>query len=172
MDRRIAIVLVLAAAAIGAAALIGAGSRSNGVSETTDLSTKPVIPAQTGTPPTGIKKDDIVTGNGTEVKSGDTVTVRYSGVLYDGGTEFDSSWTRTPNTTTFPLTGVIPCWTQGLVGMKVGGRRQLTCPSDLAYGAQGQPPTIPADAALVFVVDLVKTAPSTATQAPASPAGK
>lgn len=170
MDRRIAIVLVLAAAAIGAAALIGAGNRSNGVSETTDLNAKPVIPAQSGTPPTSIKKDDIVTGSGAEVKAGDTVTVRYSGVLYDGGTEFDSSWSSTPNTTTFPLTGVIPCWTQGLVGMKVGGRRQLTCPSDTAYGPQGRPPTIPADAALVFVVDLVKTGATTAT--PAAPAGK
>jgi hypothetical protein len=57
MDRRIAIVLVLAVAAIGAAALVGAGNRSNGVSETTDLNSKPVIPTQTGTPPTAIKKE-------------------------------------------------------------------------------------------------------------------
>jgi len=170
MDRRIAIVLVLAAAAIGLAALIGAGSKGGSVSETTNLSQTPVIPAQSGTPPTEIKTDDIVTGNGPAVKAGDTVTVRYEGVLYDGGTKFDSSWDRNPNTTSFPLTGVIPCWTKGLVGMKVGGPRQLTCPSDQAYGSQGSPPTIPADAALVFVVDMVKTGPTAAPQA--APAGK
>lgn len=169
MDRRIAIVLVLAAAAIGVAALIGAGNKSDGVSTTTNLSEKPVIPAQKGAAPTSLKVDDIVVGKGAEAKSSDTVTVRYVGVLYDGGTEFDSSWSRKPNTTSFPLTGVIKCWTDGVAGMKVGGRRQLTCPSDIAYGAQGSPPTIPANAPLVFVVDLVKIgadtpAPSAATR--------
>ena len=164
MDRRIAIVMALAAAAIGIAALLGPGSRGNGVSETTDLKVKPEIPKQSGAAPTEIKTDDIVTGNGAEVKASDEVTVRYVGVLASDGTQFDSSWERTPNTTSFPLTGVIPCWTKGLVGMKVGGRRQLTCPSADAYGANGQPPTIPANADLVFVVDMVKTG---AAKAPA-----
>lgn len=156
MDRRIAIVLVLAAAAIGAAALIGADDKGGSVSTTTNLSEKPVIPAQKGDAPTELKVDDIVVGKGAEAKSSDTVTVRYVGVLYDGGTEFDSSWGRDPNTTSFPLTGVIPCWTKGVAGMKVGGRRQLTCPADIAYGANGSPPSIPPNAPLVFVVDLVK----------------
>ena len=124
-----------------------------------------MIPAQSGQAPTEIKIDDIVKGTGTAVNAGDTVTVRYEGVLFDGGTKFDSSWDRNPNTTSFPLTGVIPCWTKGLVGMKVGGRRQLTCPPDQAYGAQGQPPTIPAEATLVFVVDMVKTGPTAAAPA-------
>jgi len=166
MDRRIAIVLALAAAAIGVAALIGADGKAGSVSTTTNLSEKPVIPAQKGEAPTALKVDDIVVGDGAEAKSSDTVTVRYVGVLYDGGTEFDSSWSRNPNTTSFPLTGVIKCWTEGVAGMKVGGRRQLTCPSDIAYGPNGSPPTIPANAPLVFVVDLVKTAPSAPTPAP------
>lgn len=159
MDRRIAIVLVLAAAAIGIAAALGPGSRSDGVSETTDLKVKPEIPKQSGTTITEIKSDDIVTGNGEEVKPGAEVTVKYVGVLASDGTQFDSSWERKPDTSTFPLTGVIPCWTKGIVGMKVGGRRQLTCPSAEAYGPNGQPPTIPANADLIFVVDMVKTGP-------------
>jgi peptidylprolyl isomerase len=173
MDRRTGIVLVLAALAIGVAAVLGSSGGSSNVSSTKDLAVKPVVPKQSGTAPTTLKIDDIVKGTGAEAKSGDKATMRYVGVLYDGGDQFDASWDRTPNS--FPFTigngEVIKCWDEGVVGMKVGGRRQLTCPSDLAYGPQGSPPTIPANAPLVFVVDLTKVGPGT-TAAPGAPAAQ
>jgi peptidylprolyl isomerase len=123
-----------------------------------DISTKPKIPKQTGTAPKTLKVEDLITGSGPAAKSGDKISVRYVGVLYDNGKEFDSSWKRgkAPFQLTLGQGQVIQGWDQGLVGMKVGGRRRLTIPPDLAYGPQGQPPTIPANATLVFDVDLTK----------------
>jgi peptidylprolyl isomerase len=99
---------------------------------------------------------DLITGTGTAAKSGSSLTVNYVGVLYKGGKEFDSSW-KTGKPFPFQLGGgsVIPGWDQGLVGMKVGGRRELTIPPQLAYGKQGSPPTIPPNSTLVFVIDLL-----------------
>jgi peptidylprolyl isomerase len=97
--------------------------------------------------------DDIV-GTGATVAAGATVTVHYVGVSQATGQEFDSSWSR-GQTATFPLDQVIPGWTQGIVGMKVGGRRTLVIPGDLAYGAAGRPPSIGPNATLVFTIDLV-----------------
>jgi peptidylprolyl isomerase len=74
-------------------------------------------------------------------------------VLYHGGQEFDSSWKR-GEPATFSLSGVIPGWTQGIPGMRVGGRRELVIPASLAYGSKGQG-TIPPNAPLVFVIDLL-----------------
>src|SRR5690242_13545037 len=129
-----------------------------GTTKTTDLSKKPVIPKQKGKAPAKLVVTDVVKGTGATAAEGKTLTVRYVGVLYDNGKQFDASWDRKPNSFDFPLGQgqVIPGWDQGLVGMKVGGRRQLTIPADLAYGPQGQPPTIPPNAPLVFVVDLKK----------------
>jgi FKBP-type peptidyl-prolyl cis-trans isomerase len=80
--------------------------------------------------------------------------MQYSGWLYDTGQPFDSSWER-GQPFQFQLGGqVIPGWNEGIKGMKEGGRRELIIPPDLAYGAQGSPPTIPPNAPLVFVVDL------------------
>ena len=123
-----------------------------------DIATKPKIPKQTGAPPKTLKVEDLITGTGPAAKSGDKISVRYVGTLYDNGKEFDSSWKRgkAPFQLTLGQGQVIQGWDQGLVGMKVGGRRRLTIPPDLAYGAQGQPPTIPANATLVFDVDLTK----------------
>jgi peptidylprolyl isomerase len=123
-----------------------------------DIGTKPKIPKQSGAPPKTLKVEDLITGKGPAAKSGDQVSVRYVGVLYDNGKEFDSSWKRgkAPFQVTLGQGQVIQGWDQGLVGMKVGGRRRLTIPPDLAYGAQGQPPTIPANSTLVFDVDLTK----------------
>jgi len=124
-----------------------------------DISKKPVIPKQTGAAPTALVAQDLIVGKGATAKSGDQVSMQYVGVLRDTGKEFDSSWKRN-KAFDFTLGGgqVIPGWDQGIVGMKVGGRRRLIIPADLAYGAQGQPPTIPANAALVFDVDLKKVA--------------
>ena len=84
------------------------------------------------------------------------MTVNYVGVLYKGGTEFDSSWKRKePFAFTLGKGQVIPGWDQAIAGMKVGGRRELIIPAPLAYGAKGAPPKIPPNSTLVFVVDLL-----------------
>jgi peptidylprolyl isomerase len=123
-----------------------------------DLSKKPKIPESTGAAPKELKVEDLVEGKGAAAKNGDKVSVQYVGVLYDNNKEFDSSWSRgeEPLELTLGSGQVIPGWEQGLLGMKVGGRRKLTIPPDQAYGAQGQPPDIPANATLVFEVDLKK----------------
>ncbi|HMS62778.1 MAG TPA: FKBP-type peptidyl-prolyl cis-trans isomerase [Solirubrobacteraceae bacterium] len=123
-----------------------------------DIDKKPVIPKQTGADPKVLVVQDLIVGTGKEAKDGDTVDVRYVGVLRKDGKEFDSSWKRADNNFSFTLGGgqVIQGWDQGVVGMKVGGRRRLIIPGELAYGAAGSPPSIPANATLVFVVDLKK----------------
>ena len=119
------------------------------------LSKKPVVSVPTGPAPTKLEIKDLIKGTGPEVKSpSSSVTVNYVGVLYKGGKEFDSSWKR-GETATFALTGVIPGWTKGIPGMKVGGRRELIIPAAEAYGAKGSPPTIPPNSPLVFVIDLL-----------------
>lgn len=121
-----------------------------------DIKVKPVIPRQSGAAPKVLIVQDLIVGTGTEAKSGDSVTVQYVGVLFANGKEFDSSW-KAGKPFTFDLGsgGVIAGWDQGVEGMKVGGRRRLIIPAELGYGAAGSPPTIPANAALIFDVDLV-----------------
>jgi peptidylprolyl isomerase len=99
-------------------------------------------------------------GDGAEARAGDTVEVEYVGVSYSNGKEFDSSWER-PEPFTYQLGAgqVIPGWDQGIAGMKVGGRRELVIPPDLAYGEQGSPPAIKPNETLVFVVDLLDVQP-------------
>lgn len=126
-----------------------------------DINTKPKIPAQEGQPPSELIAQDVIVGTGAEAKSGDKVSVQYVGVLFDGGEEFDTSWTSetkagSPFEFTLGSGQVIQGWDQGVVGMKEGGRRRLLIPADLAYGEAGSPPKIPANAALVFDVDLKK----------------
>ena len=93
-------------------------------------------------------------GAGPSPKSVDVVKVHYRGTLTDGK-EFDSSFKR-GQAATFPLNRVIPCWTEGVQTMKVGGKAKLVCPSNLAYGSRGIPGTIPADATLVFEIELLE----------------
>jgi peptidylprolyl isomerase len=122
-----------------------------------DLNSKPQIPKQTGPAPTKLVAQDVIVGTGPEAKAGDQVSVQYVGVLRSNGKEFDSSWKRNqPFDFTIGAGNVIQGWDQGVAGMKVGGRRRLIIPASLAYGAQGQPPTIPPNAPLVFDVDLKK----------------
>ena len=129
--------------------------------DNSDLSVKPVIQAGSGDPPTEVVVDDIVEGTGPAARTGDTVDVQYVGALFEDGTEFDSSWSRgnQPFTVTLGQGQVIEGWEEGLIGIRKGGRREIIIPSDLAYGPTGQPPTIPADAALIFVVDAEKVTP-------------
>jgi FKBP-type peptidyl-prolyl cis-trans isomerase len=118
----------------------------------------------------GLILQEITPGNGDSPAATDRVRVHYHGTLRDG-TVFDSSVERgTP--ATFALDRVIPCWTEGLQKMKVGGKSRLICPPELAYGDRGAPPRIPPGAALVFEVELlgVEKAPEEA-EAPATPEG-
>jgi peptidylprolyl isomerase len=120
-----------------------------------DLGSKPAIPKPTGAAPKRLVVKDIVKGTGKTAKAGDTVTVQYVGVDHKTGEQFDASWDRgEPFQFQLGAQQVIPGWDQGVAGMKVGGRRELIIPPDLAYGPQGQPPAIAPNATLVFVVDL------------------
>lgn len=128
--------------------------------DNTDLSTKPVIQAGSGDPPTEVVIEDIVEGTGPAARTGDTVDVQYVGALFEDGSEFDSSWsTGQPFVVTLGEGQVIEGWEEGLVGIRKGGRREIIIPSDLAYGPTGQPPSIPPDAALIFIVDAEKVTP-------------
>jgi peptidylprolyl isomerase len=122
----------------------------------TDLATKPDIPTPAGTPPAQLITDDVVVGEGTAAAEGKHVTVKYVGVSYSNGKQFDSSWDR-GSTFDFPLGAgrVIKGWDMGVSGMREGGRRTLVIPPVLGYGERGMGP-IPANETLVFVVDLVK----------------
>lgn len=99
---------------------------------------------------------ELQAGTGALPKPTDKVTVHYRGTLIDGS-EFDSSYGR-GKPATFPLNGVIKCWTEGVGLMKPGGKARLVCPSEIAYGEAGHPPTIPGGAALVFEVELLSVA--------------
>ena len=108
---------------------------------------------------TGLKAEDIVTGTGQEAVTGSTLTVNYKGTLLNG-TQFDSSYDRgQPFTFVVGAGQVIAGWDQGLVGMKVGGKRRLTIPPELGYGSQAAG-TIPANSTLVFEVELLKVTPT------------
>ncbi len=117
---------------------------------------KPVIDFPGGEPPAELEIQDIWVGDGPEAKAGVNVSVHYVGVSFSTGEEFDASWNRGAPFT-FPLGGgrVIKGWDQGVQGMKVGGRRQLTIPAHLAYGNQSPTPAIKPGETLIFVVDLL-----------------
>lgn len=103
--------------------------------------------------PSGLIVTEITPGTGASPTAGDTVTVHYRGTLRDG-TVFDSSHDR-GQPATFPLGQVIPCWTEGVQTMKVGGKSRLVCPSAIGYGDRGAPPKILPGAALSFEVELI-----------------
>jgi len=123
------------------------------------LTTKPVITVPAGVAPTKLEIKDLEVGGGATVEVGDTVFVQYAGNSWSTKLEFDSSWSR--GAEPFEVVGlgnapVIAGWNQGLIGMKVGGRRQLIIPPDLAYGAEARGDSIKANDTLVFVVDVVR----------------
>jgi peptidylprolyl isomerase len=117
---------------------------------------KPEVDAPEGPPPTDLEVTDITVGDGTEAAPGDSVRVHYVGVAYSTGEEFDASYNRGAPLD-FPLGAgrVIRGWDQGVVGMKVGGRRRLVIPPHLAYGDRGAGGVIAPGETLIFVVDLV-----------------
>ena len=110
--------------------------------------------SDTPTEPSVFRAEDIVVGSGAPAAAGDTLTVHYIGTL-ENGQVFDNSYTRgEPFLFVLGAGRVIRGWDLGVVGMRVGGKRRLIIPPDLAYGPQGSPPSIPPNATLVFVVDL------------------
>ena len=142
-------------------ALVSAGRQASTTATTPPsgpLSTEPVVTPPTGPAPKTLVVKDLIVGTGPEAKAGQTVTVNYVGVLFKGGKEFDASWKRKePFTFALGNGSVIKGWDQGVVGMKVGGRRELVIPSNLAYGPKGSGSSIPPNAPLVFVIDLLGT---------------
>lgn len=103
--------------------------------------------------PSGVKISHSMVGTGASPKATDTVKVHYRGTLADGK-EFDSSYKRNAPAT-FPLNRVIPCWTEGVQKIKVGGKATLTCPPATAYGERGAPGAVPPNATLTFEVELL-----------------
>ena len=136
---------------------LSAPTSSAGASDPKDLSMKPTVTVPSGPAPTTLETEDIVVGDGATAEVGKPIEVHYVGVSYSTGKQFDASW---DNGSPFPFTlgagKVIPGWDKGVVGMKVGGRRKLTIPPNMAYGASGFPPVIAPNETLVFVVDLLK----------------
>lgn len=157
---KIIVLVALFAALVLAVVLTQVGGDDDEGSASEEL-TKPVVEVPDGPPPDQLETTDLTEGDGAEAQPGDTVSMQYVGVNYDNGEEFDSSWsTGQPFEFQLGSGSVIPGWDEGIPGMKVGGRRELIIPPDLAYGAQGSPPDIGPNATLVFVVDLIDVQPA------------
>jgi peptidylprolyl isomerase len=121
---------------------------------------RPIVTVPEGDPPTELVIEDLTVGTGPEIQAGQTAIVHYVGVFFSTGEEFDSSWDRGQP---FPVENlgnaqVIDGWNQGIIGMQVGGRRQLIIPPDLAYGEEGHPAGIGPNETLIFVIDLLQIA--------------
>ena len=123
-----------------------------------DTKSKPEIPAPQGDPPPELVIRDIVKGKGPKAKAGDELSMQYVGNSWSTGQQFDASWDRGAQPFVFQLGAgmVIPCWDEGLVGLRKGGRRLLIIPPDKGYGPNGTPDgTIAPNETLIFVVDRV-----------------
>jgi FKBP-type peptidyl-prolyl cis-trans isomerase len=160
--RRCAAALAVTVLAVSVAACGSEGDSKNGaipeVSGATDK--KPKVAKGQGKPPKGLKVKVLKEGSGKKVAKGDSLNANYLGQLWNGK-EFDSSWKRGQAATFQIGTGkVIKGWDEALVGKKLGSRVEMVVPPAKGYGKQGQPPTIPKNATLVFVVDLEKIMPS------------
>ena len=120
------------------------------------VAAKPSVDIPAGAPPAELVIEDLVTGTGTEATPGSTVEVHYVGVSWSTKKQFDASWDR-GRPFDFPLGAgrVIRGWDDGVAGMRVGGRRRLTIPPSLGYGARGAGGAIGPNETLVFVVDLL-----------------
>jgi FKBP-type peptidyl-prolyl cis-trans isomerase FkpA len=112
----------------------------------------------------GLVYKEVTAGTGAQPTATDQVRVHYEGKFTDGKV-FDSSIERN-EPATFPLNGVIPCWTEAVQLMKVGGKAQVTCPPELAYGEEGRPPQMPGGATLVFDIELLDIVPEAAGPQP------
>lgn len=122
---------------------------------TGDQGKEPTIAKGTSPAPSKVVIKDLVPGTGTAAKLSSTVTIDYKGVTYEDAKTFDQSYGKQP--ATFPLSQLIVCWQAGIPGMKEGGRRELVCPADFAYGPAGSGSEL-AGKTLVFVIDMKKVA--------------
>ena len=148
-----------AAFALGAWLALGAAAHAATPAATTPVAaTAAAAPAAAAPAPvttaSGLVYQSVREGTGASPKASDTVRVHYRGTFPESGKEFDSSLAR-GEPIEFPLKGVIPCWTEGVQKMKVGGRAKLTCPPAIAYGARGAGGVIPPNATLKFDVELL-----------------
>ncbi|MEJ7715734.1 MAG: FKBP-type peptidyl-prolyl cis-trans isomerase [Thermoleophilaceae bacterium] len=134
----------------------GAASKGGASAQQAAARPQPKITVPEWLAPTKLKVEDLEKGSGPIARPGSQLSVNYAGVSYSTGKVFDSSFKRgQPFPFQLGAGMVIPGWDQGIQGMKVGGRRRLTIPPKLAYGPQGQPPTIKPNETLVFVIDLL-----------------
>jgi peptidylprolyl isomerase len=118
--------------------------------------TKPTVEVPDGPPPGELVVEDLSVGSGREATPGTTCTMQYVGVAWSDKKQFDASWDRgEPFTFGLGQGMVISGWDQGVAGMRVGGRRRLTIPPELGYGARGAGGAIKGNETLVFVVDLL-----------------
>jgi peptidylprolyl isomerase len=118
--------------------------------------TAPTVVVPSGAPPTQLESSDLIPGTGPTAEAGDSITVQYVLATYSAGKVVQSSWTSQPFQFTLGEGQVIKGWDMGVVGMQVGGRRELIIPPSLGYGAQSPDPGIAANDTLIFVVDLQK----------------
>jgi len=150
-------------AAVGRATPSASPSPAASSSPTTVApATPPAVSGEPTVTATGLRTLDVAVGTGAEPKAGDTVSVSYTGWLSSDGTKFDSSLeSGTPFEFKLGAGEVIPGWDEGVATMRVGGKRRLIIPAELAYGEAGRPPTIPPNAELTFDIELlqVKAAP-------------
>ncbi|MDQ1640713.1 MAG: hypothetical protein QOJ90_64 [Actinomycetota bacterium] len=122
----------------------------------TDLNDKPEVDFPGGEPPNDLQITDVTVGDGDEAAAGRTAVVHYVGVAHSTGEEFDASYNRgEPFSFRLGAGNVIAGWDRGVVGMRVGGRRQLVIPPDLGYGQRGAGSAIAPGETLIFVVDLI-----------------
>jgi peptidylprolyl isomerase len=140
------------------------GDSETATTEAGSIGEAPKVVVPEGSAPKTLQSTDLIVGTGEEVRLGDTVQVRYTGVSFSTKKQFDSNWGEGRELYSVAGVGtdeapVIKGWKK-IVGMKVGGRRQLVIPPDLAYGAEGKLPDIKANETLVFVVDAVATTPA------------
>jgi FKBP-type peptidyl-prolyl cis-trans isomerase len=155
MKRTLTIVAIVAAVLVGLFFALSKPIEENKLDESSLDLNKIASPSAQATSSADLKIEDLKVGTGSAVKSGDTVKVHYLGTLLDG-TKFDSSYDRNqPFETKIGVGQVIQGWDQGIVGMKVGGKRKLTVPPELGYGSQVMG-NIPANSTLVFEVELLE----------------
>ena len=151
-------VLAVAAIAFASITTLGgddtvSGSAAGLPAVTANAGEAPTITPPTGTPPATLQTQDIIVGSGTEVLATSTLTVHYTLMTWSNGSLVESSWSG-GQPATFPLSGVIAGWQEGLPGAKVGGRRLLVIPADKGYGPNGSGPIGPNET-LIFVVDII-----------------
>jgi len=151
--KKVAFILALSLVGLTGCSEIGDDMSSNTlVQVTANAGEAPTITAPTGDAPTELIAEDVIVGTGTAVQATSTLTVHYTLMQWSDGSILESSWSG-GNPATFPLSGVIQGWQQGLVGAKVGGRRLLVIPPALGYGPMAGHPL--EKETLIFAVDII-----------------